>query len=99
LKRLQGKFQTDVRIDIRMVSRDNYFLFTPMLPEVASGTIETRHIVTPIREFCNRSRFYAAEVTKIDLEKKEIAIGYTNAYGISPQDELKEQDSKIWEIK
>ena len=37
LKRLQGKFQTDVRIDIRMVSRDNYFLFTPMLPEVASG--------------------------------------------------------------
>ena len=99
LKRLQGKFQTDVRIDIRMVSRDNYFLFTPMLPEVASGTIETRHIVTPIREFCNRSRFYAAEVTKIDLEKKEIAIGYTNTYDISPPNELKEQDGKRGGIK
>jgi len=36
--------------------------------------IETRHIVTPIREFCNRSRFYCATVKNIDLEKKRVSI-------------------------
>jgi len=74
LKKLQNHFQTDVSIDITMVSKDNYLLFTPMLHEIASGMIETRHIVTPIREFCNRSRFYCATVKNIDLEKKRVSI-------------------------
>jgi hypothetical protein len=43
LRRLQSRFQNDVSVDITMVSKDNFFLFTPMLHEVASGTIETRH--------------------------------------------------------
>jgi NADH dehydrogenase len=47
LRQLQKAFQDDVSVDITLVSRDNYFLFTPMLPEVSSGMIETRHIVTP----------------------------------------------------
>jgi NADH:quinone reductase (non-electrogenic) len=58
LKRLQKAFQNGVGVDITLVSRDNFFLFTPMLPEVASGMIETRHILTPIRPFCNRAKFY-----------------------------------------
>jgi NADH dehydrogenase len=36
--------------------------------------IETRHIVTPIREFCNRSRFYCAAVKNIDLDSKKVLI-------------------------
>ena len=74
LKRLQSKFQTNVNIEITMVSKDNYMLFTPMLHEVASGMIETRHIVTPIRAFCNRSRFYSAIVEDIDLKNKRVMI-------------------------
>jgi NADH dehydrogenase len=74
LKKLQTHFQTDVSVDIAMVSKDNYLLFTPMLHEIASGMIETRYIVTPIREFCNRSRFYCATVKNIDLEKKKVSI-------------------------
>ncbi len=70
LKKLQNHFQTDVSVDITTVSKDNYLLFTPMLHEIASGMIETRHIVTPIREFCNRSRFYCATVKNIDLKEK-----------------------------
>lgn len=57
-----------------MISKDNYLLFTPMLHEIASGMIETRHIVTPIRTFCKRSRFYCAEVESIDLENKTVEI-------------------------
>jgi hypothetical protein len=60
LNKLQDRFQTDVTVDITMISKDNYLLFTPMLHEIASGMIKTRHIVTPIRTFCNRSRFYCA---------------------------------------
>src|SRR5919107_143762 len=74
LRRLQDKFQNNVSVDITMVSKDNYFLFTPMLHEVASGMIETRHIVTPIRAFCNRAKFYAAKVESIDLKNKQIQI-------------------------
>ena len=74
LKKLQHHFQTDLTVDITMVSKDNYLLFTPMLHEIASGMIETRHIVTPIREFCNRSRFYCAAVKNIDFDSKKILI-------------------------
>jgi NADH dehydrogenase len=52
LKRVQKKFKNDKKVQITLVSKDNFLLFTPMLPEVASGMIETRHIATPIREFC-----------------------------------------------
>ena len=45
-----------------------------MLPEVASGMIETRHIVTPVRFFCNKANFYEANVESIDLNNKEIVI-------------------------
>lgn len=62
LRQLQKAFQDDVSVDIALVNRDNFFLFTPMLPEVSSGMIETRHIVTPIRTFCNRAKFYEANI-------------------------------------
>jgi hypothetical protein len=74
LNKLQDRFQTDVSVDITMISKDNYLLFTPMLHEIASGMIETRHIVTPIRTFCTRSRFYCADVESIDLENKSFEI-------------------------
>ena len=35
-------------VELVMVSEDNFLLFTPMLPQVASGMIETRHIIMPI---------------------------------------------------
>ena len=74
LNKLQDYFETDVTVDITMVSKDNYLLFTPMLHEVASGTLETRHIVTPVRTFCKRSRFFAATVERIHLERKQVLI-------------------------
>jgi Pyridine nucleotide-disulphide oxidoreductase len=68
LTQLQRAFQNDVSIHITLVSRDNFFLFTPMLPEVASGMIETRNIVTPVRAFCNRAKFYEANICK-DMQR------------------------------
>jgi NADH dehydrogenase FAD-containing subunit len=35
-----------------IVTRENFMLFTPMLPEAASGTLEPRHAVVPLRVMC-----------------------------------------------
>lgn len=76
LRQLQKTFQDDIRINIVLVSKENFFLFTPMLPEVSSGMIETRHILTPIRTFCKRARFYEANVESINLNKKQVQISH-----------------------
>ncbi len=74
LRRLENKFENDFTIDINVVSKDNFFLFTPMLPEVVSGMIETRHIVTPVRAFCKRAKFYEATIRSIDFQKRQVTI-------------------------
>jgi NADH:ubiquinone reductase (H+-translocating) len=58
--------------DVTLVSRENYSVFTPMLPEVFSGSLETRHVVTPVRAELRRTRFVLAEVTEIDLDARTV---------------------------
>jgi len=62
LKKLESKVGKKKNIEIIMVSRDNFLLFTPMHPEVATGMIETRHIITPVRSFIKHAKFYEAEI-------------------------------------
>ena len=62
---------------VTLVSRDNYSVFTPMLPEVSSGNLEPRHIVTPVRVQLRRTRFYLADVIGIDLDKRSVEIEHT----------------------
>jgi NADH dehydrogenase len=77
LKKLQKEFHNNNDIEIILVSRDNFLLFTPMLPEVASGMIETRHIVTPVRSFCKKAKFYEANVESIDLVNKQVTVTHS----------------------
>jgi NADH dehydrogenase len=58
--------------DIVVLSRDNYTLFTPMLPEVTSGELEVRHIVTPIRTQLRRSNFILSDVERIDVASRSL---------------------------
>ena len=74
LRRLQRKFRKKDNIDITLVSRDNFLLFTPMLHEVSSGTIEIRHIVTPVRAFIKKANFYEASIQSIDLHNKNVIV-------------------------
>ncbi len=64
--KLESYFKNNSNIEIVLVSVDNFLLFTPMLPQVASGTIETRHIVTPIRTLIKKTKFYEAKIKNID---------------------------------
>ncbi|MDE1765626.1 MAG: NAD(P)/FAD-dependent oxidoreductase [Thaumarchaeota archaeon] len=74
LRRIQDAFEDYVDVDIRLVAEDNFLLFTPMLPEISSGTIEPRHITTPVRTFCKRAKFYEATVDSISLKEKRVTI-------------------------
>ena len=74
LRDIQNRFQNKVNVEISIVNQDNFSLFTPMLPEVASGMIHPRDISIPIRTFCKRAKFYQAVVSSIDLKQKLVTI-------------------------
>lgn len=67
--------KNDVRIEL--ISRTNYFTYTPMLHEAATGSVAREHIVQPIREIlsCCGQDFHQADVTSVDPVKK---IVHTN---------------------
>ncbi|KAI9742092.1 MAG: NADH:ubiquinone oxidoreductase [Cirrosporium novae-zelandiae] len=64
--------------NVIVISPRNYFLFTPLLPSCTTGTIEHRSIMEPIRNILRKKtgkvKYYEAEATKIDYEKKIIYI-------------------------
>ena len=76
--KLESYYKNDAEVEITLVSEDNFILFTPMLPQVASGTIETRHIVTPIRTLIKKSKFYEAKIKSIDPYGKSVSLIGTN---------------------
>ena len=78
------------RIELSLVSRDNFFLFQPMLAEVVSGNIEAPHIVSPIRRLCRFTSFSQAEIEAIDVENRNVIIGYAGQpdYSYIPYDHL-----------
>jgi len=63
--------------EMTLVSRENFSLFTPMLPEIGSGNLETRHVVTPIRAQLHRTSFVLGDVKTIDLAAKTVAVEHT----------------------
>lgn len=62
---------------IVLISRENFSVFTPMLPEVSSGALDIRHIVTPIRAQLRRTQFILADVDAVDLELHTVSYVHT----------------------
>ena len=73
-RQLEKEFGNNPEIELVMVSEDNFLLFTPMLPQVASGMIETRHIVLPIRTICKKTKFYEGRIKNIDPYGKLVTL-------------------------
>jgi NADH dehydrogenase len=63
-------------VEVWLVSRENFSLFTPLLPEVCSGMLEARHCVTALRALLRRPSSWAitAEVDRIDLDAKQVTV-------------------------
>lgn len=72
--RLHRLLHAKREVRITLVNRTNYFLFTPLLHEVATGGISPENIVQPLRDIlnCSCGVFLCADVQNIQFKKKEI---------------------------
>src|SRR5439155_1753592 len=59
-------------VELGLVSRENYIVFQPMLPEVISGSIGLLDTITPIRRLCPNTNLYTRTVESIDLEHRGV---------------------------
>jgi NADH dehydrogenase len=57
-----------------IVSPENFMLFTPLLPEAASGTLEPRHTVVPLRQMCPHAELLLGRVTAIDEDRRTAGV-------------------------
>lgn len=60
--------------EIVIVSRDNYIVFQPLLPEVISGSVQLNHVISPIRRLARTAVLYTREVEAIDLGKCTVKL-------------------------
>ncbi len=73
---LEKAFRKDAGVEITLVNRENFFLFTPMLHEVAASDLDITTIVNPIRKMLHRTNFFDGEVKSIDLTKKRVVVSH-----------------------
>ncbi|OGH68916.1 MAG: hypothetical protein A3J66_02120 [Candidatus Magasanikbacteria bacterium RIFCSPHIGHO2_02_FULL_47_14] len=73
-KKLHKIFHGNKNIELIIVNTSNYFLFTPLLHEVATGGISPENVTEPLRKVlgCCLVDLYVAEVTRVDLKKKNV---------------------------
>jgi NADH dehydrogenase len=57
-----------------IVSPENFMLYTPMLPEAASGTLEPRHVVVPLRMMCPRAELLLGRATDVDTARQRVQV-------------------------
>ena len=58
------------QFDIELVNNNNYFVFQPLLPEVAASTIHSSDAVVPLRQLLRGVQIRQAEVMGIDFDRK-----------------------------
>src|SRR4051794_20099936 len=73
---LEKKFAKDSSVEITLINRDNFFLFTPMLHEVAASDLDITNIVNPIRKLLRKVQFFAGVVDAIDVTKKTVTVAH-----------------------
>jgi NADH:ubiquinone reductase (H+-translocating) len=57
-----------------IVSPENFMLFTPLLPEAASGTLEPRHAVVPLRLMCRHAELILGRAMSIDFDRQLVEV-------------------------
>jgi NADH:ubiquinone reductase (H+-translocating) len=78
-RRLEKLFAGRSDVEITLVSRDNFLLMTPLMPEVCSGTLAAGDCSISIREFVRNVKFVEASVDEIDLEHRLVRISFDGA--------------------
>ena len=61
-------------VHVTLLSNRNFLLFTPMLAEAATGAVESRHVVHPLRPLCGRRGVEFGEVEAVDLARRQVTV-------------------------
>jgi NADH dehydrogenase len=68
-------------VEITLLDSENFFTFTPLLPEVPSGSIQPKHIVFPLRALLRKTIVRQAQVSSVDLAAKTVTARHCGACG------------------
>ena len=71
--------------EVSLINESNYFIFSPLLIEAGTGSLEPRHAVVPLRAFLRSTRFIMAKVRGVDLDLQR--VGY-RLWGSAHDDEV-----------
>lgn len=76
LKGLHQVLKDNPHVELTLIGEKNYFLFTPLLHEIATGGINPQNILEPIRKVLGHcmKNFYLGKVEFIDLKKQEVTV-------------------------
>src|ERR1041385_312193 len=73
---LEFEKRKDPRFEVTVVNRENFFLFTPMLHEIAASDLDLTDIVNPIRKMIRHINFFCGDVDKIDIDAKQVVVSH-----------------------
>jgi NADH dehydrogenase len=73
---LEKNLARDPAIEITLINRENFSLFTPMLHEVAASDLDLTTIVNPVRKMLRHVQFFAGEVKQINIEQKRVVVSH-----------------------
>ncbi|MFO0945927.1 MAG: NAD(P)/FAD-dependent oxidoreductase [Planctomycetota bacterium] len=79
--RLEQRMKRTRGLDVTLLDSENFFTFTPLLPEVPSGSIQPKHIVFPLRALLRKTHVRQAEVLGVDLERKSVLARHCGKCG------------------
>jgi len=88
---LERKLRQRADVEITLVSRDNFFLFTPMLHEVAASDLDITHIVSPLRTLLKRTTMFIGDILAVDLEARRVRV----AHGFEPHEHELQYDELV----
>jgi len=75
---LEKKLRRTSNVEVTLVNRENFFLFTPMLHEVAAGDLDVTHIVNPVRKLLRRSHFFNGDIKAINLAEHRVTATHAD---------------------
>jgi NADH dehydrogenase len=73
-RHLERQFAQRSDVEVTLVSRDNFFLLSPLLFEACAGVLELRHCAQPIRPCLRHARFIEATVEHVDVERRIVRV-------------------------
>jgi NADH:ubiquinone reductase (H+-translocating) len=80
LRHLQRHLDSD-QADLVLVNPTDYLLYSPLLPEVATGVVEARHIAVSLRRLLPRVRLVLGRVNDVDLAARTVTVQMARTAG------------------